>query len=369
MRHTISRPALALFAVVFLAAVPAARADVHGGIEVGAKGVKAAVIDVTGGADGYEVKTLMTATQNTTLTAGLAASGRFEAGALKDTAAAVAKFAEQMRKDHKVPAEHLHVVGSSGLFSALGDNKDAVKENRDALAAAVRDAAGLTMSFIDVEREVELSITGIVPAKYAAAALLLDVGGGNTKGGYRDGDQKPVSVSVPYGSVTFTDLVKKRDDKKPFADNAAALREEVLVPALRKSAEGKSGLLKKERIYLSGGACWALATLVRPGDRAAYVAVTADDVEAYRKLLLAKPGEYPTPDLSGIADAAVREAAQKEIEQVKATFKPEQLLAGAEILKALAGEFEFGKDKKVYFARNAQVGWILAYVTEKAGAP
>ena len=346
-----------------------ARADVHGGIEVGAKGVKATVVDVTGGADGYDVKVLMSGTQNTTLVAGLASSGRFEAGALQDTAAAVAKFAARMGKEQNVPAERLYVVGSSGLFSALAGKTDAIKANQDALAAAVRDACGLKMTFIDVDREVELSLAGTVPARDAGAAVLLDVGSGNTKGGYRDADKGCVSAGIPYGSVTFADLVKKRADKGTFAENADALREEVLAPALKKAAEGKPGLRQRPRVYLSGGASWALATLVRPGDRADYVALTADDVDAYRKLLLATPGAYPAPDLSAIADAAAREAARKEIEQVKGVFKPEQLLAGAEILKALSDELDFGKDKKVSFVRHAQVAWILAYVAEKAGAP
>jgi exopolyphosphatase/pppGpp-phosphohydrolase len=356
-----------LLAVLGWAAVGQARADVHGGIEVGAKGVKATVIDVTGGEDGFGVKVLMTGTRNTTLVAGLAASGRFDAGALKDTAAAVAAFAAQMQKEHKVPAERLHVVGSSGLFSALAGQKDAIQANKETLAAAVRDACGLKMDFIDVNREVELSFVGAVPPRYADSAVLFDVGGGNTKGGYCGAGKDCISASIPYGSVTFTDLVKKRAEKGNYAETAAALREEVLAPGLKKALEGKPGLAKREHVYLSGGAAWALATLVRPGDRGAYVALTAEDVDAYRDLLRKANGEFPAPDLSAIPDAAVRQAAQKEIEQVKGVFKPDQLLAGAEILKALADEVGFGKDRKVAFARNAQVAWILAYVVEKAG--
>ena len=357
-----------LLAGALLVIVPAARADIHGGIEIGAKGVKATVVDVTGGADGYDVKVLMSGTQNTTLVADLASSGRFGAGALQDTAAAVANFAARMQKEHNVPPERLYVVGSSGLFSALAGKKDAIKINQDALAAAVRDACGLKMTFIDVDREVDLSIAGTIPPRDLGDALLLDVGGGNTKGGFRDPGHDCVTVSIPYGSVTFTDLVKKRSDKGTFAESAAALREEVLAPALKKSAEGKPGLRQRPRVYLSGGASWALATLVRPGDRADYVALTADDVDAYRKLLRATPGAFPAPELSAIPDAAVREAARKEIEQVKGVFQPEQLVAGAEILKALSDEFGF-KDRKVSFVRHAQVAWIVAYVAEKAGAP
>ena len=352
-------------AFVFVAA--AARADVYGGVEIGAKGVKAAVIDATGGADGFHVRTLMSATKNTTPAAGLASTGKFDAAALKDTAEAVAAFADQMRKDHMVPAERIYVVGSSGLLAALGSDKDAVRANRQILEDAVQTASGLKMTFIDARREVELSVEGTIPTKYADSALLLDVGSGNTKGGFRGPGSDCVSMSVPYGSVTFADLIKKRSEKTAFPDEAAALREEMLAPALKKAIADKPELAKRERVYLSGGAVWALATLVRPGDRGDYVALTPEDIDAYRALLRKDAGAFPAPDLSGIADAATREAAEKEIAQVKTVFKPEQLLAGAELLKALSDEFGFGKDKKVFFARDAQVGWILAYVVEKAG--
>jgi exopolyphosphatase/pppGpp-phosphohydrolase len=359
--------ALALF-VLGWAIAGAARADVHGGIEIGGKGVKATVVDVTGGAEGYDVRIVMAGNQNTTLTAGLGASGRFDADALKNTAAAVARFAEQMQRENKVPAERIYVVGSSGLFSALGNKADAIKANEEALAGAIRDACGLKIRYIDVAREVELSVAGVVPTRYAGTALLFDVGSGNTKGGYRDDDKKLVSAGIPYGSVTFADLAKKRAGRGAYAETADKLRDEVLAPALKEAIDGKPGLLQRPRVYLSGGAVWAMATLIRPGDRNSYVVLTAGDIDAYHKLLVQAEGKFPTPDLSSIEDAAVRQAAQKEIDQVKTVFKPEQLLAGAEILKAAASELDFGKDRKLYFARHARVGWILAYVAEKAGA-
>jgi exopolyphosphatase/pppGpp-phosphohydrolase len=365
-----TRPVLGLALALLgwaLAANPA-RAEVHGGIEIGARGVKATVLDVTGGADGYAVKVLLSGTKNTQIVTGLASSGRFDARALQDTVAAVAKFAAQMDKEYHVPAERLHVVGSSGLFSAILDKPDAIKANEDLLASAVRDACGLKMTFIDVKREVELSVAGTVPPRDADRAVLLDIGGGNTKGGYCEPGKGCVSFGIPYGSVTFTDRVKKAD-KGTFAENAEALRQEVLAPALKKAVEGKPELTQRPRVYLSGGACWALATLMHPGDRSGYVALSADDIDAYRKRIVAAGGDFPAPDLATILDPEVREAARKEIGQVKDVFKPEQLLAGAEILKALSDEFGFGKDKKVCFVRHAQVAWILAYVAEKATAP
>lgn len=341
----------------------AARASLHGGIEVGAKGVKATAVEFTGTTEGGDVRVLMGDTENTTLTAGLASSGRFDPDALRATAAAVAKFAGRMRKEYSVPPGNLYVVGSSGLFSAIAGDREKIKENRNALAAAVRDFSGITMTFIDVRREAELSIAGVVPRRHAADALLVDVGGGNTKGGARAGDAF-VTFGVPYGSVSFSDAAKKRAKEGSFADAASAVRQDVLGPALHKALAEKPELAKRGRVYLSGGAVWAMATFTHPGHRGPYLGLTAADVAAYRKLLLQTPGEYPRVDLSRVAKGPDRAAAVKDLDAVRKTFTPEQLLAGAEILQGLAEEFRLG-EKNLFFSRHAYLGWILAYVAEK----
>ena len=355
---------LAWVLAALLLAAPA-RAALHGGIEIGAKGVKATVVEVSGDADAYDVKVLMAATENTTLTAGLGESERFADAAVKATAAAVAKFADTMRKEHKVPAEHLYVVGSSGLFSPIENKPEAVKANKEALAAAVKDASGLKMTFIDVRRKAELSIEGVVPRKYLAEAELIDIGSGNTKGGFRDGTKDAVTFGVPFGSVTFSDAARGAAGDGTYADKAAALRKEVLAPALHKAIEQKPGLTKRGRIYLGGGAVWAMASLVRPGGSEPYLAVTPDDVAAYRKLLAASPGEFPKADLSVLGEGR-RAAAEKEIGRVKKTLRRNSSCRVGNFGGA-ADQFDF-KEKKVFFARNAYLAWILAYVTEQGRA-
>jgi exopolyphosphatase/pppGpp-phosphohydrolase len=352
--------------LALLGGTPAAAA-LYGGIEIGAKGVKAIALDVTSSAAGPEIKVLMTGTQNTTLTAGLAASKKFSARALEDTAAAVTKLLNKMQKEHHIPRANIFVVGSSGLFSAISGDKEATDANRKALMAAIRSASGEPMSFVDVRREAELTINAVIPPRNASSSVLIDIGSGNTKGGYRSKDGRYVLFGIPYGSVTFSDCIAKQPGTESSADRAVAARRKVLTPALRKDLDGKMGLTERERIYLSGGATWALATYMHPGDRTSYVPITRDDVARYCQLLQKTPGRHPTIDLSAIPDEAVRAAASKEIARVNKVFTPEQLLAGAEILKALTVEFDFSA-KKVSFVRHAYIGWILAFVLEKEQA-
>ncbi len=355
---------LFLSLAILVAVLPASvRAEMHGGIEIGGKGVKATVVDMTKGPAGPEVKVLLSDSRSTAVTAGLATKGRFDDTALKATADAVAQFAGILRRDHKLPAARIHVVGSSGLFSALEGKPEAIKLNRQLLADTIRTACELQMDFIDEEMESRLSIAGIIPPDRAGDAILLDVGGGNTKGGCRVGKDY-VTFSVPFGSVTFADAAAKQKGDT-LAQRLAAAREMLLLPALRKDLEGKPELRKREVVYLSGGAAWALATLVHPAEQGAFVTLTAADVRTLHSMIANARTDFPMPDLSTIKDEKLRLLAEKELAKVKESYRAEQLRAGAEVLLGLSEEFRLEKAKQVIFVRHAQIGWLLAYIAEK----
>jgi exopolyphosphatase/pppGpp-phosphohydrolase len=352
--------------VLALLPVAPARAAILGGIEIGAKGVKATVIDATPGPHGLNVKVLLSGTTNTALSAGIASSGKFDADALQATVAAVKKYAAEIEKKHKVPSDSIYVVGSSGIFSPIAKDVNAVKARQEELARAIHSVTGRKLDFISVRREAELSIVGIVPRPLLDISLLIDIGGGNTKGGFRDSSKKFVTFGVPYGSVTFSELVKKHTTRGSTLKASARAAGSVLLPALQESIKAHSSMLGRERVYLSGGAAWAMATYTHPGDRAAYLELRAKDIDAYYRMLAARPGEYPKVDLSSMNDK-VRQAAEKEIKRVEDTYSPEQMLAGAEILRALSSEFKLA-EKKVMFPRNGYLGWILAYAALKQKA-
>jgi exopolyphosphatase/pppGpp-phosphohydrolase len=366
MRNVLLSPRHALLLLGALALCPVqARAALHGGVEIGSTGVKAIVLDVTQGPNGLRAKRLGGGTFNTSLSEGIAKDGTFDPKALAATAAAVKKYVEEIEGKHKVPNENIYVVGSSGIFSAIEKDEKAVKARQDELAQAIKKATGRTMDFITVQRESELSIIGIVPRAYQNVSLLIDIGGGNTKGGYLDGTKKYVTFGVPYGTKTFTVAAEKRS-KDPVKGTALAAAE-ALRPALRSQVKEHPALAGRERVYLSGGACWALANFAKPTDRSGYAALTAKDIDAYRGMLLSKPGEYPTVDLSSLSKKD-RADAEKDLTQIKKNFTPAQLLAGAEILASLASEMKL-EGKKMYFARNGQFGWILAYAAMKSKTP
>jgi hypothetical protein len=355
-----------LLTAVWLGWPTLARAEVHGGIEIGAKGIRAIAVDVA--AEGADSRILLLENQNTTLVADLATKMRFSQEALDKTVDIVGRLAQKIRDDFKLPEKRLYIVGSSGLFTPLEGNEELIKVNKVLLVEAIRKKTSITMDFVTITREAELTIVSVVPAKVRGDAVLLDIGSGNTKGGGETKDGKLLTLGINFGTVSFSDRVKKEADKAGFAETATKLRDQLVVPALEQALRDKKELLTRKRIFVAGGSVWAMTTFVKPLDRGNHVALAASDIGAFYKLLLANPEKLPDPDLSGGTEEA-RKLAITDLAQVRKTFTRDQLIAGIEILRALSTTFGFdAKDKHVVFARNAYIGWILGYTVEKGRA-
>jgi exopolyphosphatase/pppGpp-phosphohydrolase len=308
----------------------------------------------------------MAETANTTLAAGVAKTGKFDPKVIDDTAAAVKGFYEKMKTVHGIAADRISVVGSSGLFAAIQEKPELIEANQKALADAVAAAVNVKIQYISAKREAELSIEGIMPRKYRDAAILIDIGSGNTKGGYKAADGAFATMSAPFGTVTFSERVKKAEGN--YAEAAKSLRESLLRPSFEKELATLKEIDKRRRVYLSGGIVWAASTFSRPGESSAFTRLTVADIDGLLAKLAAR-NEYPTPELASIADEAKRKNAAEEIEKVKKVFTPDQLHAGLHLLKALAAEMKLDREgEEVYFARHGYLGWILAYVAEKGAA-
>jgi hypothetical protein len=251
----------------------------------------------------------------------------------------------------------------------------------------LKNATGKAMSFLSVEMEVQLSIAGTIPVQREdenrpgnerQAAMLIDIGSGNTKGGYQQATPAPatgipvdefVTMGIPYGTVTFTNEAsryrKDEADLHAFALDAVALSPKLLNEQLGKEIAKKPGLIARERLYLTGGIVWAMATLLHPENRRAFVPLTVEDINLFHYLARTDVNSLLNPDLLFINDETRRQEAKKEIESVKTVFTPRNIIAGAEILSAVSTEFKL-QDRKIWFARYGSLSWILSYVRGQA---
>lgn len=382
-----SIPALLLLALVFspLRAQTSGAPDaglLYGGIEVGSKGIKATAIRISENEEGYSVKLVYAEVVNTTIMQ--LKDNKFAPEVIRDTVIAIGKLLLRMKDEHKVPPDRINIVGSSGLRA----------DNPEDLIKAVRDKTGKSMVFLDVESEVQLSIVGTIPQRYRTRngawadnrgiSMLLDVGSGNTKGGYQvirqvptgEADYDYVTVGIPKGTVSFTNEINQAAgeaaDLPDFARKAKELSPASVRAALRKEMERKPGLVNRQRVYLTGGIVWAMTTLLHPEDRRTFVPVTAEDIDSFYRQVTGDPQSLQkllNPNLTRrISNRQTRLEVEKELESVRNAFSPRNLIAGGEILKAVKNDFQL-TGKRVRFARYGYLSWILSYVRLQAAEP
>ena len=352
---------------------------IHGGIEVSPEGVKAAVIRISDAEQGSGLEVVFTELSPIALVQTV--NGTFKPEIVKAVGEAITEFFTRMQQQFKVPEEQIYIFGSSDLK----------EENLGDLVDAVRNTTGKTITFLNLESDVQLSTVGTIPRRYRegttwfdnrSLSVLIDIGSDTTTGGYQQLRQpiagNPyydyVALRMARGTVNFAnevrqmrELRKSKFTLKEFALAARKFSEETIRKELKQEGERKPGLINRKKIYLSGGIVWALATLLYPQDRRSFVPITVDDLNIFYRRAINDPGILLDPDLSQISDEEQLRQIQSEIKNVRKTFKPTTLIAGAELLRALAMQFNFqGEDKKIFFARHGNLGLILSYLRMQA---
>jgi len=352
---------------------------IHGGIEVSSEGVKAAVIKISDAEQGSGLEVVFTELSAIALIQN--SDGSFKPEVVKTVGQVITEFFTRMQQQFNVPEEQIYIFGSSDLKA----------ESLSDLVDEVRNTTGKTITFLDLESDVQLSTVGTIPRRYRegttwydnrSLSVLIDVGADTTTGGYQQLRQPIVgnpyydyvSLRMPRGVVNFSNDVRRmrelRKDKitlKEFALAARKFSEGTIRAELRSERERKPGLVNRKKVYLSGGIVWALVTLLYPQDRRSFVPITVDDLNIFYRRAITNPEILLSPDLSNISDPELLSQIQSDLKNVRKTFKPTSLIAGAEILRSLAAEFNFqGEDKIIFFARHGNLSLILSYLRMQA---
>jgi hypothetical protein len=343
---------------------PPSPENVYGVIEIGASGIKAVVIQKTFDdptADTPPTKTLKEyepADKN---------AGNLEAVKSGRVVSAVSEIVHRMETDYAVPRTHLYLVGSSGLPA----------ENRSLLSALTFSEGQI--DFIKPNQEAILVFKGIVPVHRLNQVVVLDLGSGNSKGAYlessKDGDF--ATYSMQFGTKSWAAAVNaSRTGDNSFAAAADVLRGSKLLPAVRACVEQFPGMQGRRRVYLAGGTAWAMATLMHPdqigananGFRSNWVKLNMHDVDNYLKMATDNPGALLHPVLTSVNERNRKEA-EDEVARVSTVFTQEQILAGAQVLKAFSDEMQFAGKDALFFSRRALYAWPHGYLLEKLSKP
>ena len=329
-------------------AAPTQSGEVYAGIELTTEWVRAIALRVYKSEDESGLKLLYS--ENIRLALARDGDGKITTQAAKEAAQTVLKLLTRLRQQSQAPPERVFLIGSSALGA----------ERPEPLVKIIREMTGKSLTFLDSETEIQLSVAGAIPRLWKVgdtqidnrnSSVLIEINGDSTLGGYQL-LKYPPNAAPRYDFATMRVLHGVAGD-------------ESFRQALRRERESKPGLVNRKRVYLTGGVAWAMATLIYPEDQQPFVPLTNEVIEWFAAKVARSPREVLNPNLSFIRERDMRLKAESDLQMVKSAFTPQQLAAGVEAVRAVASVFEW-QGKQIWFARFGHLGRLLSYVRLQA---
>ncbi|MDQ6473032.1 exopolyphosphatase [Flavobacterium sp. LHD-80] len=344
---------IAIIIFVFLLPSSLISQELFAGIEIGSKGVKMSVINVQNIKRGkYEVVDFWT--ENVAIAKGIAIDKKLAETDIENAFNVAVKNYTKLIKEYKIEEKNIFIVVSSGVGMA---------ENVDILLQKLYVFTNINVGIITAETEAKLLLKGCIPPKEYENSLILDIGGGNTKGGYvEEFSEEDILLFYPLtldlGTVTFTEKISKNGKA-----NSIAEFNDLLVSSLPELREQTDNLYKKspkafnkKNVYMSGGAVWAFYTLYK-GKSA---------IENFSPFEIKDVADYNTMIKTDYAKFEALALQNKDVEKVLKTYSQKYLIAANSLLLTLLEKMPDVKSKNIYFTKQGQMAWLLSYIADSA---
>ena len=338
------------------------------GIEVGSKGVKMSVIEIGKNAKSNGAFHIIKDTSvNTDFIS-------FSDATFSATLNSFAGLFNAATSQYQVPSKRIFTVISSGVkMQAEKDDKSMwIQKLIDSFRLKINEPKR-EVEVVDVAKEAKLSHLGIVPDSRRYSTFLVDIGSGNTKGGFFPyGNTNQFKLfQVNWGTKSVANATDKGlgDDKSLFNYNRQLFR--VLGgaenPEITYAVNASGAYPLSDNIAISGGIAWAVATLTHPelSDNP-IVSVSFDEVVKFNEKLY-KNFDALAPNFlaANINRSNEKETVIKEAKRVHQVFDQRALMAGTGLLLKLMRQFSSAFETKTfYLVKNGQVGWVSAYVDQ-----
>lgn len=335
--------------------------DLYAGVEIGAKGIKLSIIEVKLSKDKEFDYTLISDSSINTDAASLSYQSE------KETADAIAVFWDVIRSRYHVAPNRVHMVISSGLKQEL-DKYNKIDYFANVIRPKNMDTV-VRIKYVTPNEEAELSLLGIVPQKHRFTTDQLDIGSGNTKGGYFNMNKTFVPITFPVGTKSFQRMLEARSkgEVEDLVKSGEQLWKDSLSKVVAQSLADKRDFKERDILYLSGGIVWAITSLTYPQNiNDNYVQITGNDISEFRKMVAANYEKATQPDFKYVTNYNVAEASKKNIAQVLKTFDRKALVAGSIWLDELVKEVNsLNPNRKIIYPKYAFMGWISGYIIKK----
>ena len=344
-------------------------ADLYAGIDVGSKGVKLSIIKMGKNAS---VTGSFVAVKDTSINTDFIS---FTPKTFNATLFGIRNLYIYAKQTYNIPAEKIFIVVSSGIKGqAEKENKqDRIVSLSDSLRLLLKEPKRL-VPVIDAMEEAKLSHLGIVPETRRYNTFLIDIGSGNTKGGYfKNGNTKELKLfMLNWGTKTISNATEKRLDDDKSITNYKKQLYRVLAGDPNSEiiyAVNESGAYNmNDNFAFSGGIAWAVATLLYPElSENSVVPLKFEDLVALNEKLATNFAAITPAAIAGsVTEKTInKHSIEIEVTRVQKVFDQKALMAGTNLLLNIVRQFEGTQEKKNFFlVKNGQVGWISAYVTQ-----
>ena len=341
---------------------------VYTGIEVGSKGVKMSMVELGKNAQSNGSFNILKDTSvNTDFIS-------FTDPTFVATLEALYGLYTTAQKNYNIPIQRIFTAISSGV--KMQAEKDQKTEWVNKLITSFKEKINdqsKEVAVIDVKQEAFLSHLGIVPESRRYSTFLIDIGSGNTKGGYfPNGNTKDFYLfQLNWGTKSTSNAAEKRLEEDKSMGNYQKQLTRVLSQAENADiiyAVNASGAYPlSDYIAFSGGAAWAAANLMHPElvDNAV-ISVSFDEVVKFYEKLYTNFSSYSPENLAKVTtDDTEKAAIMKAAKTVHGVFDQKSLMAGSGLLLKIMRQFcSIYETKQFYLVKNGQVGWISAYVDQ-----
>jgi len=337
------------------------------GIEVGSKGVKLSVLERSLN-NTNDFKLLKDSSINSDFIS-------FTSASYDATLNALTGLYNYTRQQWNISAEDIATLISSGVKAQadkLGKNAH-VKTLIDAFKIKINEE-NRVVDIVTVKQESVLSHYGIIPDAERYTTFLIDIGSGNTKGGYFNLDSKDfVMFQIPSGTKSSTNSTEKNCgngcDFPAFKNYVDKVIDTIEKKEIVYAVNASGAYPASSTMALSGGIAWAVATLLYPertNDQ--QIEVTYKDVNRFREGLIKYYADIPDTNklfIKGIGSEKLSKI-RVELQKVVNVFDVKSLLAGSSLMLRIMRQFEpVNGGKKFTLIKNGQVGWITGYILDK----
>jgi hypothetical protein len=361
-----------IFALTFLHLTAShaqdAPANRYAGIEIGSTGVKFTVIDLKSKIDSTKIPHFIydkieEDSDNTKFI-------EFTEGATKQTAEAVEKFYKKASVKYRIPDLSIYICVSHGVVSQ-SMKKDGVTSRTEcgtltALKKRILEKIPVygrkrngCIGLLDEHEEPELTHMGVIPYAIKDDVALVDIGSGNTKGGYFLSN--PKERFVPFEIVEGTRSLSNRAKKDlPPADfdrlYLKRVQDIVNVQMASEIQSSASDIRTKLHIILTGGICWATARITDLEDNEDMQQITIADVN--RVINIVSDNESFKS-----LQAKAKLPENKELKRVLDVFNQDLLISGSVLLEKMLKEIKRSSpDYHFYVYKASYVGWLKGYI-------